>query len=322
MKNSIGDNKSFRLLNLYERFRRGEKLTKKHLAELYDVDKRSIQRDIADLNDYLFKEGGEQEIRYNTGMKAYELRRIREGAFSDYDIYAISKVLLESRAFSKEEMSRLLDTLLMGAEDQATIKYLLENERFHYIEPRHGKKIIDFIWEISQSIKNHQVANVRYIRQDGKERCYAVEPLGLIFSEYYFYLIAHRVGDAQKQTTIYRIDRFWEYVLTEETFRVPYANRFQEGEFRKRIQFMYTGPLTTITFAFWGDSLEAVLDRLPTARVIEEAEGKAVIKAEVYGEGVKRWLLSQKDCLEVLSPKAYREEILSVIEEMYRNYKE
>lgn len=320
MKKNNGDNKSFRLLNLYERFSRGEKLTKKHLAELYDVDKRSIQRDIADLNDYLFKEGGEQEIRYNPMLKAYELRRIREGAFSDYDIYAISKVLLESRAFSKEEMSRLLDTLLMGAEDQGTIKRLLENERFHYIEPRHGKPIIDFIWTITQSITSHQVANILYMRQDGKQRRYAIEPLGLIFSEYYFYLIAHRVGDVQKQTTIYRIDRFQDYQMTEETFHVPYTDRFQEGEFRKRIQFMYTGPLTTITFAFWGDSLEAVLDRLPTAQIIEQTDDKAVVKAEVYGEGVKRWLLSQKDCLEVLSPKDYREEFSRVIDEMHKIY--
>jgi hypothetical protein len=39
--------------------------------------------------------------------------------------------------------------------------------------------------------------------------------------------------------------------------------------------------LTTIKFKFKGDSLEAVLDRLPTAEIISEENGEALIKASV-----------------------------------------
>ncbi|MGI6109672.1 MAG: helix-turn-helix transcriptional regulator [Eubacteriaceae bacterium] len=322
MENRIGGNKSYRLLSLYECLIRGEKPTKQYLADLYNVDKRSIQRDIADLNEYLFEEGRNQEIQYNSKLKAYELHRKQEGAFSDHDIYAVSKILLESRAFSDKEMNRLLDTLLMGAIDQNTVRELLKNERFHYAEPRHGREIIDFIWLISQSIKNHQRAQILYVRQDGVERSYTIEPLGLIFSEYYFYLIARRVGDIHQQATIFRIDRFKKYKVLDEFFQIPYADRFQEGEFHKRIQFMYTGPLTTITFSFWGASLEAVLDRLPTARVIEQNGERAVVRAEVYGEGVKRWLLSQMQYLEVLSPESYREDMKQTIDAMAACYRD
>ena len=38
--------------------------------------------------------------------------------------------------------------------------------------------------------------------------------------------------------------------------------RFQDGEFRKRIQFMQTGMLVKIKFYYNGPSLEAVLDRV------------------------------------------------------------
>ena len=83
---------------------------------------------------------------------------------------------------------------------------------------------------------------------------------------------------------------------------------------------MYTGPLTTITFEFSGDSLEAVLDRLPTAVVTGSRNGKTIVKAEVFGEGVRRWLLSQKEFLTVLSPQSYRKEIAETIRQMAANY--
>ena len=41
---------------------------------------------------------------------------------------------------------------------------------------------------------------------------------------------------------------------------------------RKRIQFMYGGELQTIRFEYTGPSLESVLDRLPTAKVLQVTE--------------------------------------------------
>lgn len=65
---------------------------------------------------------------------------------------------------------------------------------------------------------------------------------------------------------------------------------------------MYTGKLIKIQFKFWGDSLESILDRLPTSEVIgyDEKDNRPIIEADVYREGVKRWLLSQKEFLEVI----------------------
>ena len=39
--------------------------------------------------------------------------------------------------------------------------------------------------------------------------------------------------------TIYRIDRIKSLKVLDERFYIPYSNRFEEGEFRKRIQFKY-----------------------------------------------------------------------------------
>ena len=100
--------------------------------------------------------------------------------------------------------------------------------------------------------------------------------------------------------TIYRIDRIAEYEILPEHFHVPYADRFQEGEFRKRIQFMFGGELRTIMFKYKGLSIESVLDRFPTAEIIEHDDSGWTIKAEVYGDGVDIWLRGQGDVIEVI----------------------
>jgi hypothetical protein len=37
-------------------------------------------------------------------------------------------------------------------------------------------------------------------------------------------------------------------MLLEEDFQINYRGRFQDGEFRKRVQFMYSGELTKVKF--------------------------------------------------------------------------
>jgi hypothetical protein len=62
---------------------------------------------------------------------------------------------------------------------------------------------------------------------------------------------------------------------------------------------MYPGKLKRVKFGYRGASTEAVLDRLPTARVIaENADGSVTITAESYGDGIDMWLGMQGDWVE------------------------
>lgn len=325
MEKRDGKSKFYRILNLYERFNKGELINKKSEAERYDVDNRTIQRDIDELRIYLGEDvNNPKDIIYDRRKKAYRISNKDGFKFDDRDIFVLSKILLESRAFSKDEMNRMLDILICLCDDENNINKMISNERFNYVPPKHNKNIIDFIWKINQSIKLHKEAKVRYKRQDGKLREYNIRPLGLVFNEFYFYVIGEIVGKGRNYSIVFRVDRFEKYEITENSF-LSYENRLKEGEFNKRIQFMYTGDLISIQFKFWGDSLEAILDRLPTSRVIKEYEEDSrkisIIEAEVYGEGIKRWLLSQKEFLEVLRPESYRNDIKETIRKMYELYK-
>lgn len=52
------------------------------------------------------------------------------------DIFALLKLLIESRAFPKNEMYSLIDTLtsLARKEDQCAIKQMMANEKHLYVE--------------------------------------------------------------------------------------------------------------------------------------------------------------------------------------------
>jgi len=319
-----GKSKTYRMLNLYERFNKGEVKSKQSLAILYEVDEKTIQRDIKELKGYLEKdEKDPATIIYNKIKKGYEMINRTGFKFADKDIFTLSKIILESRAFTKKEMDRIMKILDSQCEDNEVLRKIIGNERFNYVPPQHNKNIIDFIWKISISIQEQKLVDVKYQRQDGQVKEYTLKPLGLVFSEYYFYLVGEIVGKSKNYSIVFRVDRFEKYDITEEKFSMPYKDRFEEGEFHKKIQFMYTGELMTIQFKFLGDSLEAVLDRLPTSKVIryDEEDNNPIIEAQVYGEGVKRWLLSQKEFLEVIRPQEYREEMKETIRKMYEIYK-
>ena len=64
---------------------------------------------------------------------------------------------------------------------------------------------------------------------------------------------------------------------------------------------MFPGRLKTIRFWYRGSSLEAVLDRLPTAKVIKKDETGWLISAEVFGEGIDMWLRTHGDKIELVT---------------------
>ena len=195
------------------------------------------------------------------------------------------------------------------------------NEKHLYVDLQHKQSLFALLWELAKAVHTKRLINIRYKRehdQEDSER--TLKPVGLIFSDYYFYLIAYQTKRELNFPTIYRVDRIVACNVTDEHFKLPYNDRFQEGEFRKRIQFMYAGELMTIKFRFTGPSPQAVLDRLPTATIHSQTRNEAIVEAEVYGSGIKMWLLSQGDTLEVLSPDSFRQEMKKTIQHMLSHY--
>lgn len=302
-KVSYGENKGFRLLHIYELLKRGEIVKKTHLSQEYGVTPKTIQRDIEDLRVYLAEHPSNREdaIVYDTKQKGYRLIQSNSTAFLDREALAICKILLESRAFCKEELSILLSKLVsqVSSHHRKKIEDMIKNEQYYYVPLRHNKALLSLLWEISDHILKQETIEITYIRKDGETKKHLVNPCSIMFSEYYFYLIGFMTAKPKEYPTIFRVDRLQRVKGTGKNFRIPYADRFQEGEFRKRVQFMYSGELRKICFVYKGPAVESVLDRLPTAEIVGEKDGNYEIKVEVYGKGIDMWLRSQGDYIEV-----------------------
>lgn len=297
--------KSFRLLSMYEKLNRGDIIYKKEFAEQYGISEKSVQRDIDDLRAYLAEcyEGGDGiTVEYDYLKGGYKLVKQEREFLTNDEILAISKVLLESRGFNKEELNQLIDKLVLQATPDAriNIKDLILKERFHYIPPRHGKLLINTMWEISGCIHNQERIKISYTKMDNSVVEAHIEPLAIMFSEFYFYLIAWYADHMKNYPTVFRVDRISKIVNTEEKFHIPYKDKFNDGEFRKRVFYMYPGDLNTIRFEYNGPSIEAMLDRIPTAEIEKTENNKYTIKAECYGKGILMWLRSQGDYVKIL----------------------
>lgn len=299
-------NKGFRLLNIYERLNKGEIIEKTKLAECFGVTQKTIQRDIDDLRTYLIESHfceNEISIKYDKIKNGYYLIRFEREWLTNEEIMALCKILLESRAFCKEELNKLISKLLIQIppNDRKKIENIIKNEQHHYIPLKHGKYLLSVLWELSQYMFNNETVKFDYTRQDNISKERLVNPVAIMFSEFYFYLIAYMADGRNDFPTVFRIDRIANLKGIKQKFNIPYKDKFNEGEFRKRVQFMYSGELKRIKFEFSGDSLEAILDRLPTAKVESEKNGVYTIIVESYGNGVEMWLRSQGSWVRILN---------------------
>ena len=307
-----------RLLAMYAQLAEGKPLYKAREAVKYNCSLRSIQRDIEDLRSFFADRsettGVVQELIYDRKLNAYRLVPPLRNLLTNEETFAVLKVLLESRSLTKAELFPILEKLIsccVPPDNRRQVTDLIANEKYHYVEPRHKKEILEKMWNLSSAIRAHKEIKITYMRQSGDDVSRVLKPVGIMFSEFYFYLVGFIDKENQLEKikfevendpfpTIYRIDRIKEYAVTDRHFNVPYQNRFEEGEFRKRVQFMYGGKLQKIKFWYKGPSVEAVLDRLPTAKIEQQNENGYLISAEVFGKGIDMWLRSQGDMVEIV----------------------
>lgn len=316
MGNENSKLKTTRILKMYSRLINGDIVKKKDTSAMYKVTQRTVQRDIDDIRSFLDDEmvsgSPSGNIYYDKKRRGYVMRSTNIARLSNSETLAVCKILLESRAFRKDELMPIIDKLLkccVPTESYKQVKELISNEQYHYVEPCHNTKFVDKMWDLGSAVNDCLYVDLSYKKGNGTTVERRIMPVGIMFSEFYFYLTAYiDDGEVHKDfanphdtyPTIYRIDRISDYKITDIKFTNPYKDRFEEGEFRKRVQFMYGGELKRIRFLFKGGNLEPVIDRLPTAKVVEKTDNGWIITAEVFGKGIDMWLKSQGDNVQVL----------------------
>ena len=225
---TIKDSKVNRILSIYSKLIIGEIVNKKDIAIEYGVNSRTIQRDLDDIRGYFSDNRerlGSKDIVYRSNKKGYSLDN-RDDILTREDILAITKILLESRAFCKAELKHLTNSILgqVDTKQSKHVKDIIGNELLNYVPLKNSDLLLSKIWDLSELIRNKEVTQITYIKIDGLEVKRIVKPVAIIFSEYYFYLIAY-FNDFDSPT-VFRVDRIKEYKVVGEKFYIPSAERF------------------------------------------------------------------------------------------------
>lgn len=316
--------KSERVLDLFFRALKGEALSAKELSVEFGISTRSVTRDINDLKCFLADRSdilGNAELIYSSSNHCYTL--YMDNLLSNKELLTVAKILIGSRALSKEELLEIMSKLKAhtSSSDKSRLENLINKELNHYSEIGFDcKSVIENVWSLTSHIQQKRAISIEYYKMNRNCKKYKLMPVSIMFSEYYFYLIAYKYDDETNTPHYFRIDRIINITAHRENFTLNRLQAFDEGLLRKRSQFMWPGPLRKIRFEFSGPSLQAILDRLPTAKVVERKNGSYIMEAEIYGDGIKMFLLSQGSWVKVLAPSEFVEEMKEEIEKMKEMY--
>ena len=314
--------KQTRLLELFIRALHGEALSVQGLAAEYGVSTKSIIRTINDLKTFLADHReltGNAELQYSHQDKCYRLRM--DEFLTNKELFALVEVVIGARAFSRMELLTLVGKLrqFTTAEDRPKLNEMVRKELYHYAEVKHDcESVQDTLWQLVNCITDKREISIEYYRMDRTWVTHRLRPVSVLFTDHYFYLIAFKADGDTAKPLYFRVDRIKH--ITEHRKRFTAEIEFDEGLLRQRSLFMWPGPLRTIRFEFSGPSIQAVLDKLPTARVLDRNEGTYLVEAEVYGDGIKMWLLSQGTWVRVVSPDGFVEDMRQTVVKMAQRY--
>lgn len=316
--------KQERVLELFFRGLRGEDLSIRNLANEYDVSTKSISRDIADLKAFLADHRdlvGNTELEYSHQDKCYRL--FMDEFLNNKELFSLIEVLIGARAFSKMELLTLVEKLkrFVTPEDRPKINELIRKELYHYPEVKHDcDSVQGGLWQLVNCIAERREISIEYYRTDRKWVTHRIRPASVMFSDYYFYLIAFHTQGTLDKPLYFRVDRIKHIIAHRKKISDMDALEFDEGLLRQRSLFMFPGKLRTIRFVFTGSAIQAVLDKLPTARVIEHNGKTYTVEADVYGDGIKMWLLSQGHRVKVIAPDDFVEEMKKEVKRIAESY--
>lgn len=315
-----------RVMELFLRALKGESLSVKDLAFEYHVSTRSITRDINNLKAFLAEHQellGYRELTYSSSDHCYSLQM--DNFLSNKELLAVTKILIGCRAFNTEDLLELIRKLKLNTtvSDRATLDHLLLKEIQQYDEIGSDcDSIIDNIWKLTECIERKNMITITYHKMSREQVKRKVKPVSILFSEYYFYLIGFVCDPHHNENTpvYFRIDRIVDIIVHRESFVLTKDQNINEGILRKKSQFMWPGPPRYVRFEFSGPSVQAVLDRIPTAKIVASESNKWILEADVFGAGIKMFLLSQGSWVKVLAPDEFVQDMKEEIQKMQSQY--
>lgn len=205
------DKKIFRIIHILNKLDSCGKVSTKLLAKEFNVNIRSIQRDL--------------QLIITAGFPIVSVED-NKGEYRFFEGFSLKKMMLS------EEEASLLSFLYdiahsLGPEFDHAFRGLFQKvlsrsaESPYYVKMPDGQKLdknIPFIKETEQAIDEIRKVELKYLKE-GKENSYCIAPLKIIFFEGFWYLMA--LVDGRDWVIKFRFDKIKEFRMLDEEYDIP-----------------------------------------------------------------------------------------------------
>jgi predicted DNA-binding transcriptional regulator YafY len=313
---------SERILELYQIFSRGEKVSIEQASLEYGKHPETIKEDIKHLRNAfssLYK-----TIHYNRKEKVYQLEQEAQG-LQGYEGYLILLLLYSSRSFSKREQqlleARVLDLFPSGAKRQ--LKKQIESFTYSYTAHQENELLLLFEM-LYDALVNQYAVEIYYLKKGHSTIRRIVEPQYLSYHDGAFYLTAKRLEPSYEQPANYRVDRIQQLTVLKRKFsKKKEPLEIKDGEHSSLSIEKFLGPRLHVKLLVKEWVEEHVYRTFPRANRTGMQEDWIEMEVEVFGdEGILFWILSQRNWVKVMKPDSLRSKVQSTIHSMTKLYDE
>lgn len=316
--------KTNRILSILYRILTGEKVVPAKLALEYQVSAKSIQRDLNVIHSFFSESrelAGNLELVRENGF--YYLNRT--DLLQPDELLLVIKILIGSRVMDETKLKNLLKKLMRGysCQDREFFMNLFKDDMKSYRSAGEGEsaELFERVWKLEGMIRRGNAIRIRYERLDNELVDRELYPVSVVFSEYYFYLLACRTDKDDMMVIYYRLDRIKSIKELNQKVSLDINGRYELRDAKRYNQNMFMGKRTRIRFVYTGPSVEAILDKFPTAKVVRRDEEEVELTAMVeYSRGTIMELLSQGSWIRVLKPEKLVEDMQEELKVMKSYY--
>lgn len=284
-------------MNIYERLKHGEHLSKSELASDYSVSEKTIQRDIDDIRAYLSEThiyDRDISIKYDKTLNRYYLHDSSQSLLSGDEVLVLYKILLENPSLPKEKLTDIINKIsaILPTPD----RQIIESDIAKILENYHAVNVPSDItlkvWEFTKYAQNENSLLISYLFPNNEKRYYIIFPVSVIYNKNTFYLIA-LTKDNYKFPTIFNINEITS-IKQLSADSIPNTDLGQIENFKAILQDNNYHELKEIRFDYNGNIMW-IMSKFPTAELMYEKNNIYTIRTLFCHDSTAEWLKSNTD---------------------------
>lgn len=200
-----------RMLLLYSRLIKGERIDKMTFCLENDCISRSFDRDIEDVRLFLSETFDTRELLYDRREKVYYLSGSFGAKLELVEYLLIERILMDTGVLRQDEMVGLLKHLLSNTEHRIGYFDYQKNSLHKYQEANHQKALLKMHGDLVTIIQKQCVIEINYVFAEGVEENILVIPCCLKYMDGYLFLTSFLLEDKDVRLVKFRLEKIHSF---------------------------------------------------------------------------------------------------------------